>query len=254
MSSERLMASLKNAKASSRAMARLTHAQRKKALLEFSRILVAESGYWMRRNERDLRREKRGLSPSLYARLKLDQAKILDLAGGLRELAGLPDPVGLVLFRRRLAPGLILEKKTVPLGVLAIVVESRPDAFPQILGLALKSGNAVVLKGGSEARESQRALARMLGLLRRSCPYLPRSWVTLLETRDAVRGLLQHPEYIDLVIPRGSNALVSHVKKVSKIPVLGHAEGVCHLYVDRDRKSTRLNSSHIQKSRMPSSA
>jgi len=120
----------------------------------------------------------------------------------------------------------------VPLGVVAIIFESRPDVMPQIMSLILKSGNAVVFKGGKEAAQTNAAFMALTLNLQHECPFLPDGWATLLTTREDVQALLAYPQYVDLVIPRGSNALVQHIMANTSIPVLGHAEGICHFYVD----------------------
>lgn len=173
-------------------------------------------------------------------RLKLDHAKITALAAAMRRIAQLPDPAGRVLYSARMARGLNLEKRTVPLGVLGVIVEARPDAFPQITALALKSGNALILKGGNEASRSNAAFFNILKQLEIICPWLPKGWVTLLEGRPAAQTMLRHPECIDLIIPRGSNAMVRAIQRDSEIPVLGHAAGICHLFIHRSIDRSRM--------------
>ncbi len=171
-------------------------------------------------------------SRSLLDRLVLDEAKVAAMAAGVRAVAGLPDPVGRVLSRTLLDDGLILEKVTVPIGVLLVVFESRPDAVPQIASLALKSGNAAILKGG---RESTRSTAAILDVFAEAYAShgVPEGALQSVGARADVDALLALDDDIDLVIPRGGYDLVKHVKAKTRIPVLGHAEGVCHVYVDR---------------------
>ncbi len=172
-----------------------------------------------------------GISPSLYARLKLDEVKLRGEIAGVRDVARLPDPVGARQIHRELDEGLILERVTVPVGVLGVIFEARPDAVIQISSLAVKSGNGVILKGGREAIRSCQAVVAAVrrGLGATSAdPEV----VQLLTTREETMALLTLDQYVDLIIPRGSNAFVRFVQDNTRIPVLGHAEGLCHLYVD----------------------
>lgn len=171
------------------------------------------------------------LGAAAFARLGLDDAKLAGLVEGLRQLAAQPDPLGRVTIDRDLDDDLNLRRIACPLGVLAVVFEARPDAVPQIVGLAIRSGNAVVLKGGREAARSNAALTQAL------CDALAgqgfdRAAITLLEDRADVDALLTLHRDVDLVVARGSSAFVRHVQEHSRIPVLAHAEGVCHLVLD----------------------
>jgi len=168
--------------------------------------------------------------PASIKRLGLDAAKLDSVIEGLRQLAAMPELTNQVTLRRELDDGLVLERKTCALGVLGVVFEARPDALVQIVGLAWKSGNAVLLKGGSEARESNRALTAVIhGVLSRRGLDL-RSTV-LLEDRADVGALLGLHGYVDLIVARGSSEFVQHVQQGTRIPVMGHAAGVCHLYL-----------------------
>ena len=171
-----------------------------------------------------------GLATPLLKRLKLDATKLETLADGARQLASRADPLGTVLARRKLDEGLMLEQVRCPLGVLAVVFESRPDALVQIASLALRSGNAVLLKGGREAAESNRALA---GVVRDALEKagLPADGVQLLDDRSEVEALLGLEKGVDLVVARGGKEFVEHVRARSRIPVLAHAEGVCHVFL-----------------------
>jgi glutamate-5-semialdehyde dehydrogenase len=171
-----------------------------------------------------------GLAPALVKRLKLDASKLETLADGARQLAARADPLGTVLARRMLDEGLVLEQVRCPLGVLAVVFESRPDALVQIASLALRSGNAVLLKGGREAAESNRVLADVVrGAL--EGVGLPADAVQLLDDRSEVEALLGLEKGVDLVVARGGKEFVEHVRARSRIPVLAHAEGVCHVFL-----------------------
>ncbi|KAM3096014.1 glutamate-5-semialdehyde dehydrogenase [Phormidesmis sp. 146-35] len=173
-----------------------------------------------------------GIAPALYARLKLDEAKLRGAIAGVRDVGKLPDPVGEVQIHRELDEGLILKRVTCPLGVLGVIFEARPDAVMQISSLAIKSGNGVILKGGKEAVRSCEALVKAIhqGLAQTE---IDPSVVQLLTTREETLALLKLDQFVDLIIPRGSNAFVQFVQDNTRIPVLGHADGICHLYVDR---------------------
>ncbi|MFW5697551.1 MAG: glutamate-5-semialdehyde dehydrogenase [Fimbriimonadaceae bacterium] len=224
-------ASLKAAREASRVMATLTTVQKNQALSAFADLLEEHAENLVAANAQDLREQEGKIDNALYQRLKLDNAKLRQLVAGIRSLVNLQDPVGELLMKTKLDDGLILEKRAVPLGVIGIIFESRPDVMPQILSLILKSGNAVVFKGGREAANSNRAFMELLPQVRDRCPWLPEGWAHLLFTREEAQEMLGYPEYVDLVIPRGSNALVQQVMEKTRIPVLGHADGVCHLFV-----------------------
>lgn len=173
-----------------------------------------------------------GLAKPLYERLKLDETKLRGVIAGVRDVARLADPVGQVQLHRQLDTGLVLKRITCPLGVLGVIFESRPDALVQIASLAIKSGNGVILKGGREAVRSCEALTKAIheGL---SSVDLDPAVVRLLTTREETVALLGLDQEVDLIIPRGSNSFVRFVQENTRIPVLGHADGICHLYVDR---------------------
>ncbi len=172
------------------------------------------------------------ISSALYARLKLDEAKLNGAIAGVRDVGKLADPIGAVQIHRELDEGLILKRISCPLGVLGVIFEARPDAVVQISSLAIKSGNGVILKGGKEAIRSCEALVKAIqqGL---SQTEIDPSVVQLLTTREETLALLKLDQFVDLIIPRGSNSFVQFVQENTRIPVLGHADGICHLYVDR---------------------
>ncbi|HAJ59287.1 MAG TPA: glutamate-5-semialdehyde dehydrogenase [Cyanobacteria bacterium UBA8543] len=176
--------------------------------------------------------QAQGLPKPLYSRLKLDETKLSAAIDGVRDVGKLSDPVGTVQIHRELDEGLILKRLSCPVGVLGIIFEARPDALIQITSLAIKSGNGVILKGGKEATHSCQALVKAIhqGL---SASAVEQAAVQLLTTREETVALLQLDEYIDLIIPRGSNSFVRFVQENTRIPVLGHADGICHLYVDQ---------------------
>ncbi len=172
-----------------------------------------------------------GIAPPLLARLRLDSSKLKSMIAGVHNLIQLPDPLGAVQLHRELDEGLVLTRVTCPLGVLGVIFEARPDAVVQIASLAIKSGNGVILKGGKEARRSCEAIVQAIhqGLAQLD---IGPAVVQLLTTRAETMALLQLDQWIDLIIPRGSNSFVRFVQENTRIPVLGHADGICHLYVD----------------------
>ena len=176
--------------------------------------------------------EREGLAAPLLARLKLGGEKLADCIHGLRQVARLPDPVGRRQLHRELAAGLELERVSVPLGVLGVVFESRPDAVIQIAALAIRSGNGAILKGGREALNTCQAIVTALQEGLANSAVHPDS-LELLTSREETMALLQLDELVDLIVPRGSNAFVRYIQENTHIPVLGHADGVCHLYVDQ---------------------
>lgn len=172
------------------------------------------------------------LSAAAFARLKLSPSKLATMIAGIRDVIRLPDPIGKSQILRELDEGLILERRTCPLGVIGVIFESRPDAVTQISSLAIKTGNGVILKGGSEAVHSCMALVAAIHRGLAQVSEVPTEVIHLLTTRAETRALLNLQGLVDLIIPRGSNAFVRFVQTHSSIPVLGHADGICHLYVD----------------------
>ena len=185
-------------------------------------------------NRRDLSEaDKSGLAMPLRKRLLFDEKKLGAVVDGLLQLAGLEDPVGKILLGTEMDQGLRLYRVSCPIGVIGVIFESRPDALVQIASLCLKAGNAVFLKGGSEAIHTNRVLAEVIDEASVS-EGIPAGWMALLESRTEVAEMLGLHEYIDLLIPRGSNEFVRYIMDHTKIPVLGHADGVCHVYVHKD--------------------
>ncbi|KAG2685886.1 hypothetical protein I3760_10G147200 [Carya illinoinensis] len=206
--------------------------ERRKILLDIADALEANESMIMVENEADVSAALlAGYEKSLISRLALTPRKISSLAKSVRKLAEMEEPIARVLSRTELADGLTLEKTTSPLGVLLVVFESRPDALVQIASLAIRSGNGLLLKGGKEAKRSNAALHKVI------TSAIPGSvgskLIGLVTSREEIPDLLKLDDVIDLVIPRGSNKLVSKIKSSTKIPVLGHADGVCHIYVDK---------------------
>jgi len=172
------------------------------------------------------------LSQSLFARLDISGAKFEKLIIGIDQIIALDDPVGKVTYANQMAPGLNLYRTTCPIGVLAVIFEARPDAAVQIGALALKSGNAVLLKGGKEAARSNAAIVHTFQAALEEAGH-PKEAIQNIDTREDVAQLLKMDKYVDLVIPRGSNELVRYIKNNTTIPVLGHADGICAVYVDK---------------------
>ncbi|MCS6782496.1 MAG: glutamate-5-semialdehyde dehydrogenase [Gloeomargarita sp. SKYBB_i_bin120] len=214
-------------------LATLDTAAKNQALAAVIQSLEAHQAAILQANQADMERSQQaGLPAALLQRLKLSADKLASNIKGVQDVMHLPDPVGQRQLHRELDEGLILERVTCPLGVLGVVFEARPEAVIQISALALKSGNAVILKGGQEATESCQVLVQAIqeGLQQTQ---VPPTAVQLLTTRAEIQQLLELDEYVNLLIPRGSNAFVRYIQEHSRIPVLGHAEGICHLYVDR---------------------
>ena len=172
------------------------------------------------------------MSEPLLRRLELSERKIAQMAEGVRAVAALPDPLGMARMATLLDEELTLRRITCPLGVIAAVFESRPDALVQIASLCLKSGNAAILKGGREAAHTNRLMTELLRDAASTVAEAPADALQLVEAREDVQALLSRDDAVDLVIPRGSNEFVRYIKEHSNIPVLGHADGICHLYVD----------------------
>jgi glutamate-5-semialdehyde dehydrogenase len=184
-------------------------------------------------NQTDLERSAReALAAPLLKRLRFDAAKIDEACLGIRSLIKLGDPVGVTLGATELDDNLSLYRVSRPIGVIGVIFESRPDALVQISSLCLKSGNAVLLKGGSEAAETNRVLADIITRASLAAG-MPAGWLSLMETRADVASMLALDTCIDLIIPRGSNAFVRHIMDNTRIPVLGHADGICHVFIDR---------------------
>lgn len=220
----------KRAKAASTPLSDTSVELRNRALLAMAEALRAHSAEIGEANGRDLE-AYRDLGDALQKRLVFDEKKLRGVVDGLEALASLPDPLGRVLTRTELAEGLHLRRVTCPIGVIGIIFEARPDALVQISSLCLKSGNAVLLKGGKEALHTNRILAEVIRNATEAVG-LPGDWIQLLETREEVNGMLRLNEYIDLIVPRGSNSFVKYIMENTTIPVLGHSAGLCHLFLD----------------------
>jgi len=218
----------------SRALLHVGAEKRAAIINRLAELLVERSDDILAANAEDLAAaEEAGMSGVLVDRLGLTTKKLSVLADGLRQIASSSkDLLGRQIRETELANGLVLEQVTVPLGVLLVIFESRPDALPQVAALAIASGNGLLLKGGKEASHSNRCLHGLVQVA--LAEYTDPNAVTLVTTRDEVSELLHLDEHIDLIIPRGSNSLVKHIQDESTIPVMGHADGICHVYIDAD--------------------
>jgi glutamate-5-semialdehyde dehydrogenase len=220
------------AKAASIGLLALKTDTKNAALAQISQALEQSAEKIIAANKKDVAAaEKNNLAKPLLKRLVFDQTKIAEACAGIQSLINLDDPVDKTLSAMELDEGLLLYKVTCPIGVIGVVFESRPDALVQISTLCLKSGNAVLLKGGSEAANTNKILAEIVAQAGRKVG-LPNGWIQLMETRQDVVDMLAMDKYIDLVIPRGSNEFVRYIMDNTNIPVLGHSEGICHVYVD----------------------
>jgi len=221
------------ARSASFIMAGLTSSMKNTVLKSISEALLLNQTDIIEANRKDLAEaERTGLSMPLRKRLTFDEGKIQSVVEGIKSLITLPDPVGRKLLGTEMDEGLSLYRVSCPIGVIGIIFESRPDALIQIAALCLKAGNAVLLKGGSEAANTNRILADVIEAASIKAGS-PKGWIALMESRSDVEEMLKLDEYIDLIIPRGSNAFVQYIMQHSNIPVLGHADGVCHVYVHK---------------------
>lgn len=223
-------------KRAARALVSLTTEQKDRALSAMADAIEKNASAIFLANQEDVALGSSMLragdiSPSALERLKLTDRKLQEMSRSIRSVADLPDPVGRILERTQLDDGLILEKVSCPLGVLAIIFEARPDAVTQIAALALKSGNAAIMKPGREVEGTASVLVETLRCALRQCGIVE-DVENVVMGRQAVQQLLGMNDLVDLVIPRGSRQLVEHVQASTRIPVLGHAEGICHVYVD----------------------
>ncbi len=220
------------AKRASIRMAAMETDVKNRALAAVSEALKANQQQIIQANKEDLTEaEKTNLAAPLLKRLKFDEKKIAEVCAGIESLIVLPDPVGQTQQALELDEGLELYKVSCPIGVIGVVFESRPDALVQISSLCLKSGNAVLLKGGSEASRTNQALADVISQASEQAG-MPKGWLGLLQTRADVKEMLDLDEYIDLVVPRGSNDFVRYIMENTNISVIGHADGICHVYID----------------------
>ena len=230
---------IRRARKAAHVLATLSGERRNEALLAAASAIEARAEEILAANEKDCEAaqqavERGELSRAMFARLRTTERGIAEMAARVRDVARLPDPLHRRLSTMELDDDLILHKETCPLGVVGVVFESRPDVVPQISSLALKSGNAVCLKGGAEAAETNAVLASIWRDALTAFPDIPADSVVLIHTREDVAQILTLHDEIDLIVPRGSNEFVRYVTEHSRIPVLGHGEGICHVYVHSD--------------------
>ena len=228
----------KQAKAASRELARLTTAEKNACLLAMAAALEEKAGDIKQANALDMEYStKHGLSSAMLDRLKLDDKRIAGMARGLREVAALPDPVGKILDERTRPNGLKLQKISTPIGVVVIIYESRPNVTADAASLCFKSGNATILRGGKEALNSNQSIAQiMIEAGKIAHRGFPDHGIQVVPTpeREAIPALLSLTQYVDLCMPRGGEGLIRAVAECSKVPVIKHYKGVCHVYVDAD--------------------
>lgn len=213
-------------------MAATSLEQRNRALEQAAQALLDHKEEIFKANREDMEAaQKEGLSPAVQKRLKFDEHKLADVTAGLRDLIRLPDPLSKVQLARELDQGLTLYRTTCPIGVIGIIFEARPDALVQISSLCIKSGNCAVLKGGKETARTNKVLFRLIYEAALSCG-LPKGCMFQAQQHDEISELLSCHDCVDLLIPRGSNPFVQYIMDNTKIPVMGHADGVCHIFVD----------------------
>ncbi|MBC8412166.1 MAG: glutamate-5-semialdehyde dehydrogenase [Nitrospira sp.] len=224
-----------DAKAGARAAARASSEQKNNALLKMAALIKKKSAKLQRENKKDLdAAKKKGLAPAMLDRLALTPKRIEEMAQGLQEIAALPDPSGEIIKMWTRPNGMMIGRMRVPIGVIGIIYESRPNVTADATGLCLKAGNAVVLRGGSEAIHSNKAIVKILRQAARA-EGIHEGVITFLDKTDrqAIMEMLKLEGIIDLVIPRGGEGLIRAVTENSRIPVLKHYKGVCHVFVDR---------------------
>src|SRR3989441_1646188 len=228
----------RQARAAARELAKLTTPEKNECLIAMADALEQNRDDIKKANARDTETSAQlRLSTAMLDRLRLDDPRIADMAKALREIAALPDPVGRILDERLRPNGLKLQKISTPFGVVVIIYESRPNVTADAAGLCLKSGNTAILRGGKEALNSNRVIAEiMTEAAQQEVGNFPRLAIQVVPTtdREAIRELLALTQYIDLCMPRGGEGLIRAVAECSKVPVLKHYKGVCHVYVDAD--------------------
>ena len=225
------------AKNASKKIAVLSTEIKNKALLNIADNIKKNSELIFDANKKDLEEAKilvdnGELKQSTFNRLKLDENKMRDMVQGIIDIANLDDPVGKILLKRELDEGMVLTKTSCPIGVLGIIFEARPDVISQVSALAIKSSNAVILKGGKESINTNKTIMQVIQDALDKTEGFPKNVLNQVFTRDDVKEMLTQDKYIDLIIPRGGNNLVKFIKENTKIPVLGHADGICHIFVD----------------------
>ncbi len=232
------------AKSASIPLASVPGAVKDRALAAMAQTLDSNREKLISANKKDLAAAEKlveagKLSKALVKRLKVDDTKIDEMIAGIRDVIKFDDPVGKTLSALELDSGLELYQVSCPIGLIGVIFESRPDVVPQIMSLCLKSGNATIFKGGSEAAHSNRAIFDVLVNAIESTKGMPHGAFALMETREEVNEMLKLDEHINLIIPRGSNEFVKYIQDNTRIPVLGHSAGICHIYVDSEADLTK---------------
>lgn len=228
----------KNAKIASLKVAELDTNIKNQALENIAQMLEEHKSEIFEANAQDLEEAKTlvetgEISQSAYNRLKLDENKMRDMIQGVKDIANLDDPIGKVMLKRQLDEDLILKKISCPIGVLGIIFEARPDVISQISSLAIKSSNAVILKGGKESKNTNKKILAVINSALEKTNGFPQNVIQQVFSREDVAQMLKCDQYINLIIPRGGNNLVKYIKSNTSIPVLGHASGICHIFVDK---------------------
>lgn len=228
---------VKNAKESTYKLQSLNTEIKNYALLEIAKNIDKRKNEIFEANNKDLEKAKKLLnnkkiSLSMFNRLKLDDNKMIDIISGIKDVIKLEEPINKILTETELDDNLILKKVSCPIGLIAVIFEARPDVISQISSLCIKSSNAVILKGGSEGENTNKIIFEIINQVLSDIKEFPKNSVNLVFSREDIKNILSMDKYIDLIIPRGSNDLVQYIKANTNIPVLGHADGICHLYID----------------------
>ena len=232
MTDKTLIEKVQNLKLVSKKLANLSTDLKNSLLIKIAELVSQNRKEILTQNKIDLDNALNCVSDNVYNRLKLDDFKIDTMISSLKNLAKLDDPINKKLFARELDKGLNLYKISCPIGVLAVIFEARPDVITQVTGLAVKSSNALILKGGKEVFNTNKFIFNLILKAIDEIKDYPKNSIIQIYSRDEVSELLSLDEYIDLIIPRGGNSLVKYIKDNTKIPVLGHASGICHIFVD----------------------
>lgn len=228
---------VKNAKESTYKLQSLSAEIKNKALSEIAKNIEKRKNEIFEANGKDLEYSKELLNKnkisfSMFNRLKLDENKMLDIISGIKDVIKLEEPINKILSETELDDNLILKKVSCPIGLIAVIFEARPDVISQISSLCIKSANAVILKGGSEGENTNKIIFEIINESLNDIKEFPKNSVNLIFSREDIKNILSMDKYIDLIIPRGGNDLVQYIKANTNIPVLGHSDGICHLYID----------------------
>ena len=228
---------VKNAKESTYRLQSLNTEIKNYALSEIAKNIEKRKSEIFEANNKDLENAKellnnKKISLSMFNRLKLDDNKMIDIISGIKDVIKLEEPINKILTETELDDNLILKKVSCPIGLIAVIFEARPDVISQISSLCIKSSNAVILKGGSEGENTNKIIFEIINQVLSDIKEFPKNSVNLVFSREDIKNILSMDKYIDLIIPRGSNDLVQYIKANTNIPVLGHADGICHLYID----------------------